>query len=367
MVPPKRPLWINTDETSVLYTFGGQRGNVVRKRRRPEGAPEPVERLRRGEQRAAVTYVAFICTNAAVQQCLPQILLGNKHVFTQRLLRAVGGEAPAGLEIWAEESSWMNTGLLERTLRLLGKKLEEHKADWQPILLLDCAPQHIHWKIANTATRAGIWLCYIPAKLTWLLQPCDTHLFAELKRKLRREYTRMRMGTADGRLDAEGWLRMLFHVIPPAVNTTTWHKAFGDVGVMFEQTQLSSYVRTHAAVSATEEIGPAMPSFAALTRTFPAGTKVPLLQLFRPFLSDAAIRALTPPDEHVAITRSMSRRPLPLPAPDGSLPIGASGAASSASALPRPPPPRPWQMPPPAARETRSVSSRAKASLPRRL
>ena len=46
-----------------------------------------------------------------------------------------------------------------------------------PVLLMDCARQHIHRSVFDAAARQGVRLVLIPAKLTWLLQPCDAHVF----------------------------------------------------------------------------------------------------------------------------------------------------------------------------------------------
>ena len=49
------------------------------------------------------------------------------------------------------------------------------------ILLLDGHRCHLHESVLAHAKRWGIRLVYMPARMTGLLQPCDTHVFAKLK------------------------------------------------------------------------------------------------------------------------------------------------------------------------------------------
>ncbi len=347
VAPPKRLLWVNMDETSVAYTYGGARGNVVSKRRRPADAGEPTERLTRGEQRGAITYAAFVCSEPAAQSVLPQILIGNKHMFTQRLMRAISAEVPCNVHLWAEPSSWMNIWLLVKTLKLLGRALEPFLSEYQPILLLDCAPQHIHWRIANAAALYGIWLVYVPAKLTWLLQPCDTHLFSYLKAWLRREYTRRRSETLTGRLSGEGWLRMLFHAVAAVVNARHWSRAFDEVGAAERQARLTAYVRSHTAHDLSEIIPALRLTPDALQLSFPASTRVPYRQLFKLFLSEEEKAALERPPRLGALTRSASRAALVDAAPSSCIRVSSARLPEplAGEVAPPPLPPPPWRPP----------------------
>ena len=47
-----------------------------------------------------------------------------------------------------------------------------------PVLLMDCARQHIQQSVFEAAARLGVRLVWIPAELRWLLQPCDAHVFS---------------------------------------------------------------------------------------------------------------------------------------------------------------------------------------------
>ena len=52
---------------------------------------------------------------------------------------------------------------------------------FQCILVLDCAPIHLTSRVLRMASDLGIWLLPVPARCTFLLQPCDTHVFSPYK------------------------------------------------------------------------------------------------------------------------------------------------------------------------------------------
>ena len=56
---------------------------------------------------------------------------------------------------------------------------------WQPVLVMDACRLHLHRSLAEACLREGVWLVIVPARLTWLLQPLDTHAFQPYKHFLR--------------------------------------------------------------------------------------------------------------------------------------------------------------------------------------
>ena len=71
-------------------------------------------------------------------------------------------------------------------MRVLKLALGPVLAERQPILSFDCAPIHLAPEVIALLGELDIWWYLIPKKLTWLLQPCDTHAFAKYKRYIRR-------------------------------------------------------------------------------------------------------------------------------------------------------------------------------------
>ena len=73
-----------------------------------------------------------------------------------------------------QTSSWASWANICDVLRRLAEAVGPWTDRYQPILLLDCATSHVHWRVACTAAGLGIWLVYVLILLTWLVQPCGT-------------------------------------------------------------------------------------------------------------------------------------------------------------------------------------------------
>ena len=55
----------------------------------------------------------------------------------------------------------------------------------------------------------GIWLVFVPSKITSLVQPLDTHGFAGFKAWLRKQYALLRSKSHEGLVSRLEWLRVL--------------------------------------------------------------------------------------------------------------------------------------------------------------
>ena len=91
---------------------------------------------------------------------------------------------PANIRLWRRKSGWVTKPIMVEILKELCHALGELTATHFVVLLLDTAGTHICPVFMRAASRRGIAVHFVPAKLTWLLQPLDTHVFAMLKRYL---------------------------------------------------------------------------------------------------------------------------------------------------------------------------------------
>ena len=278
----RQPLMLNLDETAVAFFHGDQRGNLVAWKRARHDGPEPVQRVSRRQLRGCVTHVAIIADRSDVQAVLPQVILGNEAMLLARVVRSMAGTLPPNVHLRRAKSSWTNIPTMIWVIQEVARALAPWVATHQPILLLDCARQHLHPSLARAAGRAGIWLAYIPAGLTWLLQPCDTHVFLRYKRHLRLGYARARAEAGDGQVTTERWLLLIADTIRSVLQGCPWRGAFSDNGLDGTQAALSSYVR--------KELGPLLelpapsnePDEELVRAVLPRGTAVHLAPLLRP-------------------------------------------------------------------------------------
>ena len=347
---PLEPLMLNLDETAVAYYHGDQRGNLVAYKRARRDGPEPVQRVSRRQLRGCLTHVAIIADRADVQAVLPQVLLGNESMLPARVVRAMEGTLPPNVIVKRAKSSWTNIPTMVWVLDLVARALEPWRATHQPILLMDCARQHLHESVARAAKRRGLWLAFVPAGLTWLLQPCDTHVFLRYKRHLRRGYAAARSTSEDGRVTVATWLQLIAATIREVLQGNRWQLAFVQTGLDGTQAGLSSYV--------CKELGPLPalpapsdePTAAVVEAVLPRGARAPLAALLRhvgapraPALLDAALHELLdepePPQAGVWAGRLRSSA-----AASASLPPALPRPPAEASPVPGTPPPLP---PPP--------------------
>jgi hypothetical protein len=346
----KEPLLLNLDETAVAFFHGDQKGNLaVRRRRRCGDAAGPVQRVTRRQLRACLTHVAIIAECDEVQQVWPQWVLGNESVMLKRDVTAVQPGLPENVRLVRGKSSWTNVLVMCKLLHAVGVALHPWMDTRQPILLMDMARQHLDVKVARAAHAAGIWIMFVPAGLTWLMQPCDTHVFRAQKHDLRRRYLEARLASADGNVVAAEWLRMVSATIVRVLQGRPWRRAFAEDGYGALQTGVSKYILDTASPALPLPAPAGEPSAAELAVIFPKRCKVWREAYLRPVRAvqassalpgPAALPALAAaeaPERATGVWAGRLRRRVPAPA--------ASGQALPPEDPPAHPPPLPSPLP----------------------
>ena len=83
----KIPLYVNMDETSVSFSYAKGKGLIMSKKSLPPGMKHRRTQVCSGDEKSHISLLAFITHNKDVQPLLPQIFLGNEHIFTLGLLQ----------------------------------------------------------------------------------------------------------------------------------------------------------------------------------------------------------------------------------------------------------------------------------------
>ena len=173
------------DETSVAAFHGSQVGNVMRSH---QGEEEAIQGATRGTRRTFSTHAAFICNNARIHKKLPQLLLVNERTITIPQYNRLLERRPWNVYINRAKSAWMTEELTSILIGVLKEHLQDELAHFDILLFLDAARIHCSRKVILAYNYHGIRLILIPVRLTWLLQPCDTHLFVIYKGYVRRRW-----------------------------------------------------------------------------------------------------------------------------------------------------------------------------------
>ena len=155
----------------------------------------------------------------------------------------------------------------------------------QPILLMDTFATHICDPVLRRAADLGLMLCFIPASITFLLQPCDVFLFSGFKRDLARRCQEWREASASGRLDTVMWAQAVFEAIAVYVNQKRWARAFSHLGLRDATASFTSAVRLRTGLAQVRDALPApaleLPAPADVQLLWPRGRRVGYDQLMR--------------------------------------------------------------------------------------
>ena len=275
---------INIDETNVKLAPQERAGHVSKGAYRLFVQGRPMGRnASLSAQRSTITHVAAMCDRADFQTLLPQVVLvGANQVGEERLAR-IRMTAPACVRIWRYPKAWMSNAVMVRYMQLLGGCLKEYRQTYRFILYVDVLKAHICPAVLRAASAANIWICVVPGKMTWALQPCDTHLFARYKQLLTEEFQRRSGLTCTGEISWELMLASLWHVILVLLQGRDWSQAFAAVGLLNGQTRLSR--RTKSKLRYERPPPPAdssLPTLADFELIFPKGVSVPIHELFLP-------------------------------------------------------------------------------------
>ena len=231
----REPVFINLDETAVSKAHPDAIGMVVSKQWWP-GPVRPQQKVPKKDLRSMVTHVGLCTHRTDLQARLPQIFIGNPYCFTSELVDHIAQVAPGKVKFWRRTSSWnssklMCTILLELALAVAGFP------EVQPILVMGCAGIHLTTEVLRAASAFGIWILPVPARCTFLLQPCDTHVFSPYKAFLRNAYRRLK--DASGQVSREACAQSLVDVATRFLCGRRWSDAFYETGLLGKRERLT--------------------------------------------------------------------------------------------------------------------------------
>ena len=189
-------------------------------------------------------------------------------------------KCPANVTLLRRKSSFVNGDVMVYIVRLLAAALASVMHLVQPILHLDTCFAHWQPQVLNACCKAGIWPLFIPALMTWFLQPLDTEGFAWYKFKLQRDHMdgRIRFGGDVDALDL--LLECIYAATRDVLDVVNWAQAFGRAGFSAGQGELS-LKRAQELKCGALAISCNRPTVDDLRLCFPRRTAVPVALLFK--------------------------------------------------------------------------------------
>ena len=242
----KTVLRLNLDETSVCLFQGDVAGNILVSKKR---ARSVAQRVPRAKRRCCMTHVGLICDRSDIQPLLPQVFIINERTAPARDMAALRAACPPNVRFLRQKSAWTNVFVTAYIVRLLGIALGPYMSTVQPILLMDALRAHWHPFVLATCRGARIWPLCVPASLTWLMQPLDTHVFLKYKAYLRQVYQDVRGDAAVSDLDFAAFLRCVYQTIRRVLQGHKWASAFRGVGFGDAQAGLERFVKRNMGIS----------------------------------------------------------------------------------------------------------------------
>ena len=150
--------------------------------------------------------------------------------------------------------------------------------------MLDAAHIHLSKKVVRACTRQSIHLMYVPASMTSMLQPLDTHVFSLYKRFVTRKYEEALVKSGSGEVSTFSFLQILIEAVEQIIQARSWKQAFLQTGFGNQQTEISRSLRTKLQFDTMPLIEPRLPTLEDLKMIYPGNVEPAVDCLFDLFL-----------------------------------------------------------------------------------
>ena len=221
----KKLLRVNLDETCVSMAPESDTGLILIR-----SQPDAKAYISKHQSTTNLAYVATVCDDPALQKHKPHFIIGSKAKINNSHFASMQSSSRSNVHVWRNEhKAWNNSFLMRRMLQHINDAAS-HKKDVQVCLIMDVAPCHIHESVMRKARSLGIMLVFVPAQITFLLQPLDTHAFASFKRWLRAQFTALQSTSPQGVVDNLQWLQVLQNAKAEFFDTKAWATGFSHTG-----------------------------------------------------------------------------------------------------------------------------------------
>lgn len=274
-VKNKQPLLINIDETSIPLMFAHGKGNIMVLNGRRAWQVAPRMRIAHEHNRVNFTHLATICNVPAIQPLLPQIIFVGASNLRVGDWNRICETLPNNVYLKRMPSGWNSSNQHKVFLRLLRAILEPFMETYQPILFFDTAPAHMKPEVLAELPTLGIWYVIIPPRMTWLLQPCDTHVFQKFKLYMKTRF-QDELLHRPGRLPIEYMIGLLVKAIRHVLQRFVWQLAFDETGLTGNHQLVSKYIKHHLEYDVLEDFSTDCPTMDEIKINWPRGRRVPI-------------------------------------------------------------------------------------------
>jgi len=249
---------VNMDETSLGNVKPLKRGFTA-----SVGEGHFADTLAKDAAIPRTSLMASVCSEDGVQELLPQIRLVRSRDGRLPSIRVSTCYAEAGAPQLAIHgtSGFCTVRSLRFYLRLLVRTVRAARPNSVLVLVMDACPVHLVEEVLAQARRAGVYIIFVPAKMTWMLQPLDLRVFAVLKSRIREATFTAKATNRSSRLPPLGLVRVHSAAIRQVLVEQEWSDCMIRSGLTGEVDRLRPALQ---ALLATQSLEPQAPSVAEL-------------------------------------------------------------------------------------------------------
>lgn len=325
------PVVVNMDETLMSNIGLDKKGVVANMRRCAASAGVQAKRMR---PLPRTSLLAAISNDVSVQRALPQLRLPRRmgaQAATRPQLDAYGSAGAPQMAMHGG-SGWNNTAVMKIWCRALRKAVSTVAPGRPLVLVMDDCSIHICDEIVAQCTRLRIALCIVPARMTWLLQPLDTHVFSRLKAALRKNMFEALAARGAGSLSTAATVRLQGSTIRQVIVDGDWSEVMSRAGLSDVGGELRPSLRD---MLGSQDTGAACPTAAELANVL----QIPAVRSERlraALLGTVTAAATAPPAQPMAAAAAV---PAAAPVADPVILVAPRLRLSSRARLPAAPRP----------------------------
>ena len=177
--------------------------------------------------------LASVCSDPEIQKHLPQIWLPRSKEGKRPPTAVVQAFLAAGYphEGWHGTRGWTTQCVLRAWFARARRKILQLRPGARIIIVIDVCPTHVAQRVLEAARHLGLSVVLVPARCTWLLQILHTHVFAQLKREIRRQLWRDTQRACEGALSMAEQLQSMTTAATQVLVNRSWSHLFGRVGL----------------------------------------------------------------------------------------------------------------------------------------
>jgi len=257
-VAPLQAVVINMDETSLGNVKPWKRGLTA-----SAGEEHIADTLAKDGAIPRTSLMASVCSDGEIQSQLPQIRLVRSRDghLPSRIVSTCYAEAGAPQIAIHGTSGFCTVRSLTCYLRLLVRTVRAARPNSVLVLVMDACPVHLVEEVLAQARRAGVYIIFVPAKMTWMLQPLDLRVFAVLKSRIREATFTAKATSRTSRLPPLARVRVHSAAIRQVLVEQDWSDCMMRSGLTGEVDRLRPALQ---ALLAGQSLEPEAPSVAEL-------------------------------------------------------------------------------------------------------